>query len=129
MESLSAYFTANPESFTLLAILLVIVLLYFILRKFIIFTVILLILILLVGGVNLFKDPAAMPGKIKKTGETFVAGSQLMWDKFSSMWQDTKELAGKAKQVPGDINKLLDSANEDTGGDGKAKKQTKEKPR
>lgn len=129
MESLSSYFTANPVNFTLLAILFAIVLLYFILRKFIKLTVILLIVILLAGGVNLLKDPASMPGKIKTTVQTFVAGGEQMWDKFSSLWRDTKELADKAKKTPGEINKLLNAANENVEADSKSKNAAKEKPK
>ena len=129
MESLSSYFTANPANFTLLAILFAIVILYFILRKFIKLTVILLIVILLAGGVNLLKDPASMPGKIKTTVQTFVAGGEQMWDKFSSLWRDTKDLADKAKRTPGEINKLLNAANENVEADSKSKTATKEKPK
>lgn len=129
MESLSSYFTANPANFTLLAILFAIVILYFILRKFIKLTVILLIVLLLAGGVNLLKDPASMPGKIKTTVQTFVAGGEQMWDKFSSLWRDTKDLADKAKRTPGEINKLLNAANENVEADSKSKTATKEKPK
>lgn len=129
MESLSSYFTANPANFTLLAILFAIVILYFILRKFIKLTVILLIVILLAGGVNLLKDPASMPGKIKTTVQTFVAGGEQMWDKFSSLWRDTKDLADKAKRTPGEINKLLNAANKNVEADSKSKTATKEKPK
>jgi len=31
-----------------------------------------------------------------------------VWDKFSSLWRDTKSLADKAKKAPGEINKLID---------------------
>ena len=129
MESLSSYFTANPANFTLLAILFAIVILYFILRKFIKLTVILLIVILLAGGVNLLKDPASMPGKIKTTVQTFVAGGEQIWDKFSSLWRDTKDLADKAKRTPGEINKLLDTAKEKVGEDYQSKDAAKEKPK
>jgi len=129
MESLSSYFTANPANFTLLAILFAIVILYFILRKFIKLTVILLIVILLAGGINLLKDPASMPGKIKATVQTFVAGGEQMWDRFSSLWRDTKDLADKAKRTPGEINKLLNTAKENVEADSKSKTATKEKPK
>lgn len=129
MESLSSYFTANPANFTLPAILFAIVILYFILKKFIKLTVILLIVLLLAGGVNLLKDPASMPGKIKTTVQTFVAGGEQMWDKFSSLWRDTKDLADKARRTPGEINKLLNAANENVEADSKSKTATKEKPK
>jgi len=115
MESISSYFTAHPTVFTLLAIFAVIMIMYFILSKFIKLTVILLIIILLIGGVNFFKDPASMPDKIKQSFQTFKTGGEQVWDKFSSLWRDTKSMADKAKKAPGDINKLLDTAKENVG--------------
>lgn len=113
MESVSAYFAAHPAAFTLLLIFVVIMILYFILKKFIKLTVVLVFIILLVGGINLFKDPATMPDKIKKSVETLKSGGEQIMDKVSNLWRDTKDLAGKAKKVPGDINKMLDTADKD----------------
>ena len=108
MESISSYLAANPTVFTLLTIFSVILILYFILSKFIKLAIILLVVIQLFGGVSFFKDPAPMPEKIKQSVQTFKTGGEQVWDKFSSLWRDTKSLADKAKKAPGDINKLLD---------------------
>ncbi|MHB8137179.1 MAG: hypothetical protein ACYDGO_02165 [Smithellaceae bacterium] len=113
MESVSAYFLANPAAFTLLAIFVVVLILYFILSKLIKLAIVFLIVVLLVGGAYLFKDPSTTSDKIKQSVETFKTGGGAIGDKFSHFWQDTKELAGKAKKVPGEINKLLDTADED----------------
>ena len=113
MESVSAYFAAHPAAFTLLLIFVFIMILYFILKKFIKLTIVLLFIILLVGGINLFKDPATMPEKIKKSVETLKSGGEQIVDKVSNLWRDTKDLAGKAKKVPGDIDKMLDTADKD----------------
>lgn len=113
MESVSAYFLANPAAFTLLAIFVVVLILYFILSKLIKLAIVFLIVVLLVGGVYLFKDPSTTPDKIKQSVATFKTGGEAIGDKFSRFWQDTKELAGKAKEVPGEINKLLGAADED----------------
>lgn len=115
MESISAYFTANPTAFTLLTIVVVLTILYFIISKFIKIAIILLIVILLFGGVTLFKDPASMPDKIKKSVQTFKTGGEQLLEKLTNIRKDSKEIAGKAKKVPGDINKLLDAAKEEAG--------------
>jgi hypothetical protein len=41
------------------------------------------------------------------------SGGEQIMDKVSNLWRDTKDLAGKAKKVPGDINKMLDTADKD----------------
>lgn len=113
MESFTSYFSTNPAAFTLLTIFVVIMILYFIIKKFIKLTIVLLFIILLVGGVYLFKDPATMPGKIKQSIETLKSGGEQIGEKFSNFWKDTKDLAGKAKKVPGDLNKMLDASKKD----------------
>ena len=109
MESVTAYFAANPESFTLFVILAVVMVLYFILSKFIKLTIAVVLIVFIVGGVNVLKDPAPMPEKIKKTAETFVTGGKQLMNRFGDFWRDSKEMAGEAKKLPGDINKLLDA--------------------
>ena len=113
MESVGAYFQANPAAFTLLAISLVVLILYFILSKLIKLAIVVLLVILLGGGAYLFKDPASMPDKIKTSVATFKAGSEAIGDKLSRFWQDTREIGGKVTKVPGEINKMLDTADTD----------------
>jgi hypothetical protein len=115
MEVISDYFASNPAAFTLLAIAIIVVILYSILKKLIKFAVVVVFIVLLLGGIYLFKDPASMPGKIKNSVETLKAGGEQIKDKFANLWADTKDLAGKAKKVPGDINKLLDTSKEQAG--------------
>lgn len=115
MESIAAYFTENPVVFTLLTVFVVIAVLYFILSKMIKLAMIVIFIILLFVGTQLFQSQGSMPDKIKKTVGTFKTGGEQIKDKFSSIWQDTKGIADKAKTVPKDINKLLDAAKEDAG--------------
>lgn len=115
MECVYNYFSTHPTAYTLLAIFIVIVILFFILSKFIKLTILFLFIILLVGGVYLSKDPATMPDKIKKSMETLKSGGEQIVDKVSNFWRETKDLADKAKKVPGELNKLLDAAKEDVG--------------
>ena len=113
MEAVTDYLSANPIVVTLLFLFIVLFLLYCVLKKFLKFTIVLIFVFLLVGGVYLFKDPGTAPDKIKTATETIKAGGEQIVEKFSSFWDDTKELAGKAKKVPGDINRMLDTAKED----------------
>ena len=115
MEAIADYFAANPAAFTLLAILVAIVILYSIIQKMIKLAIVVIFLVLISGGVYFFKDPGSMPDKIKQSVDTFKNGSEAISDKFSNLWSDTKELGGKMKKVPGDINKLLDTSKEEAG--------------
>jgi hypothetical protein len=115
METVGAYFQANPAAFTMLAIFLVVMILYFILSKLMKLAVIVILVILLGGGAYLFKDPASMPDKIKKSIETFKAGGGEIGNKLSRFWQDTREIGGKVAKFPGEINKQLDSSKEEAG--------------
>jgi hypothetical protein len=115
MEAISDYMAANPAAATLLTIFVVFMILYFILKKFIKLAIVVIFILLLVGGITLFKDPATMPDKIKSSIDTLKAGKEQIGDKFKNFWADSKELAGKAKKVPGDINQMLDTAKKDAG--------------
>jgi len=115
MDTISEFFASNPAVFTMLAIFIAVMILYSLIQKMIKFAIIVVMIVLLSGGVYLFKDPAGMPEKIKQSIETFKNGSDQIVDKFSSLWDDTRELAGKAKKMPGDINKMLDASKEEAG--------------
>lgn len=115
MDALFGYFAAHPTVFTLLAIFMVIAILYFILSKFIKLAILLLIVILLAGGVNLLKDPASMPGKIKQNVQTFVTGGEQIWHKVSGLWKDASDIADRVKKAPEEINSSLKTAQDKTG--------------
>ncbi|HOG82842.1 MAG TPA: hypothetical protein P5249_07930 [Smithellaceae bacterium] len=115
MESVGAYFQANPAAFTMLAIFLVVMILYFILSKLVKLAIIVLLVVLLGGGAYLFKDPASMPDKIKTSVETFKAGGEAIGTKLSRFWQDTAEIGGKIAKFPAEINKQLDSSKDKAG--------------
>ncbi len=115
METASSFFSANPAATTLLTVFIVLMLLYFILKKFIKLAIVLIFVILLAGGIYLFKDPATMPEKIKNSVETLKTGGEQIVEKLTSFVSDTKNLAGKAKEVPGDVNDLLDTAKKEVG--------------
>jgi apolipoprotein N-acyltransferase len=113
MESVVSFFSAHPAAATLLAVFVVVMILYFILKKFIKLAVVLLFFILLAGGIYLFKDPTTTPEKIARSVETLQTGGKQIGEKLSGLWRDTRELAGKAKEVPADLNDMLDTARKD----------------
>jgi len=115
MEAVTDYLTANPVVVTLLVLFIGLFLLYCVLKKFLKFTLVVIFVFLLIGGVYLFKDPGSAPDKIKNVAETIKAGGQQIAENFGNFWEDTKELAGKAKKVPGDINRMLDTAKDEVG--------------
>jgi len=115
MEAVSDFFASNPAAFTLLAIVIALFILYSIIQKMLKLAVVVMFVILIFGGVYLFKDPASAPDKIKQSVTAFKTGSEAIHDKFSSLWSDAKELGGKIKKTPGDLNKMLDSSREEAG--------------
>lgn len=115
MEAISDYFASNPAAFTMLAIFIALFVLYSIFQKMLKLAIVVIFVVLVVGGVYFFKDPGSMPDKIKQTVTTFKDGSQAISDKFTSLWSDSKELAGKMKKAPSDINKMLDASKEQVG--------------
>jgi apolipoprotein N-acyltransferase len=115
MESVASFFTEQPAAATLLAVFVVVMILYFILKKFIKLAVVLLFFILLAVGIYLFKDPTTTPEKIATSVETLQTGGKQIGEKLSGLWRDTRELAGKAKEVPADLNDMLDAAKKDVG--------------
>jgi len=115
MDSVSSYFSANPAAFTLIVIVAIVLMLFFILKKFLKLTIVFLFIVLLAVGVYLFKDPSSMPDRIKQSVEDFKSGGEQIGDKFTSLFEDTKTLAGKAKEVPKDLNKMLDTAKDTVG--------------
>lgn len=113
MDFVSSCFSENPAAFTLVTIFIVIMLLFFILKKMLKLAIVMIFVVLLVGGIYLFKDPASMPDKIKDAVETLRAGGDQIGEKFGNFLDDTKSLAGKASKVPGDLNKMLETADKD----------------
>ena len=113
MDSISSFLSANPAVFTVLAVLVVIMILFFILKKLIKVALVIIFVVLLVGGGDLFKDPGSMSGKIRHATQTLKAGKDQIGETFSSLFEDTKSLGGKISKVPGDLNKMLKSADED----------------
>lgn len=113
MDVIADYLRSNPAAFTLLAIFIAVVILYSLVQKMIKFVIVVVFIVMLLGGIYLFKDPASMPEKIKSSVSAFKDGGEQIKDKFANLWHDTKNLAGKAKEVPGDINKMLDASKEE----------------
>jgi hypothetical protein len=109
MESIAAYFTSNPEAFALFVILSVVMILYFILSKFIKLTIAAIVVFFIVGGINVFSDPAPMPVAMGKTADILIAGGKSLGNRLGDFWRDSKEMAGEAKKMPGEVNDLLDA--------------------
>ncbi|MRR17174.1 MAG: hypothetical protein EG826_12035 [Deltaproteobacteria bacterium] len=115
MDSVSSYFSANPAVFTLIVVCAAVLMLFFIFKKLLKLTIVFVFVVLLAVGVYFFKDPSSMPDKIKQSVEDFKSGGEQIGDKFASLFEDTKKLAGKAKEVPKDLNKMLDTAKDSVG--------------
>ena len=115
MDEIVNYISAHPAVITMLVIFVVITLLYFILKQFIKLFMIALFILVAIGGYYYFKEPDKTAERIKLSMNTLQAGTDEIADKCKNFFRDTKELFGKAKKVPGDINKLLQDADEKAG--------------
>ena len=115
MDEIVNYISAHPAVITLLVVVVVITLLYFILKPFIKLLLVALFVLMAVGGYYYFKEPDKTAQKVKISIDTLQAGTDEITDKCKNFYRDTKELFGKAKKVPGDINKLLQDADEKAG--------------
>ena len=115
MDIITDYMAAHPAAITLAVIFVVIFLLYLIMKQFIKFFLVVLLVLMAAGGFYYFKDSDKTAEKIKNSVDSFQAGTVEISEKCSNFFRDTKDLFGKAKEVPGDINKLLDTSNEKAG--------------
>ncbi|HPL97593.1 MAG TPA: hypothetical protein PLB14_03460 [Smithellaceae bacterium] len=114
MDSVSSFFSANPAVFTLLAVFVVVVIAFLILKKLIKFAVVIAFVILFAGGIYLFKDPGSVAGKIRHATQTLKEGKEQIGETLGSLFEDTKSLGRKISKVPGDLNKMLKTADEET---------------
>jgi len=95
----------------MLLIFLTIMLLYFIFKKLIKMILILMLVLFAVGGFFIIKDP----NNIQKTIDLFNSGMTEIKEKTTGMYEDLKDLFYKGKEIPGNINKMLDDSKEQVG--------------
>ena len=103
MDKILEYLSAHPAILTAIIVFVVIVILYFIFKQFVKLALVLLLIAIAAGGYYYFQDPNKMKGKIDK----IKSGTETVVKKSKAFYKDSKELISKAKEVPGDVNKLL----------------------
>lgn len=111
MEAITGFITEHPSLMIMLLIFLVIMLLYFIFKKLIKLILIVLLVFFAVGGFLVIKDP----NNLQKSGDLFKSGMAEIKEKTASMYEDLKELFYKGKQIPGNIDKMLEDSKEQIG--------------
>ena len=111
MDIITGFITEHPSLLIMLIIFFLIMFLYFIFKKLIKIILVILLVIFAVGGFFIIKDP----NNIQKSIEQIKSGITEITDKSKSMYEDLKQLFNKGKEIPGNINKMLDDAKEDVG--------------
>jgi len=111
MEAITGFITEHPSLMIMLLIFLTIMLLYFIFKKLIKMILILMLVLFAVGGFFIIKDP----NNIQKTIDLFNSGMTEIKEKTTGMYEDLKELFYKGKEMPGNINKMLEDSKEQVG--------------
>jgi hypothetical protein len=114
MDAITGYVSANPEVLVIGVILIVILLLHFIFKSMIKLLLVILLISLVAFGYYYFKDPGEMPGKVKKSVEMMNSSINELTDKSKSFVKDSKDLYNKSKDVPKDINKLIDASDKES---------------
>ena len=112
MSSITEYLSAHPAIITLVVIFVIILILYFIFKQFIKLVLIMLMIVLAVAGYFYFQNPDKMAERIKLTVDTIKSGTNEIVEKSKSFFTDLKELVDKTKEVPGEVNKLLKTADD-----------------
>jgi len=108
MEAITGFITEHPSLLIMLLIFFTIILLYFIFKKLIKLILILFLVIFAVGGFFIIKDP----NNIQKTIDLFNSGMTELKEKSTGMYEDLKELFYKGKEMPGNINEMLEDSKE-----------------
>lgn len=109
---MTEYLLAHPAIITFIIIFVIILILYFAFKQFIKLALIILLIFLVVAGVFYLQDPDKTAERIKLTVDTFKSGTTEIVEKSKSFFKDSKELIKKTKEVPGEVNKLLNAADD-----------------
>jgi len=103
MEAIFEYVTNHPTVLKILIIFILIVVAYFIFKQFLKLSF-LLLLIALAGAVyHYYNYPQKMSEDVRKSVDAIKSGV----DKGKSFYEDSKHLLKKAKEVPGEVNRLI----------------------
>jgi len=111
MEAITGFIAEHPSLMIMLLIFLTIMLLYFIFKKLIKMLLILLVVIFAVGGFFIIKDL----NNLQKGIDLFNSGMTEIKEKTTGMYEDLKELFYKGKEMPGNINEMLEDSKEQIG--------------
>jgi predicted neutral ceramidase superfamily lipid hydrolase len=115
MDTITGYLSAHPAVLTMIVILAVIIILYFVLKQFIKLALVLLLIALAAAAYYYFQDPKKMTENVSKSIEAVRSGTGTVVEKSKSMYNDSKKLIDKTTKMPGEINKLLKSSEENSG--------------
>jgi len=108
MDTITGFISEHPLALIIFLGFLLLLFLYFIFKNIIKVTMVILIVLFAVGGFFFVKNP----DNIQKTIDMIGSGIEEIADKSKNMYKDLRELFKKGKEIPGSINKMLESAKE-----------------
>jgi hypothetical protein len=115
MEEITGYLTAHPAVFKMMVIFALVIIAYFIFKQFLKLSLILLLIVLAIAGYHYFKNPQKMSENVQKSIDTVKSGVE----KSKSFYHDSKKLIDKAKDMPGDVDKLIQGSEDKKNKNGK----------
>ena len=108
MDTITGFISEHQLALIIFLGFLLLLFLYFIFKNIIKVTMVILIVLFAVGGFFFVKNP----DNIQKTIDMIGSGIEEIADKSKNMYKDLRELFKKGKEIPGSINKMLESAKE-----------------
>ena len=111
MDAITGFIGEHPSVLIMLIVFFLIIFLYVVFKKMIKIVLVIFLVLFAVGGFFFIKDP----DNIKKTIDAVGAGVEETKQKSKDMYQDLKELFKKGKEIPGNINKMLEYSREQAG--------------
>ena len=114
MDTITGFISTHPAMFVLGVIIAVMLLLNFIFKSLVKLVIVMLFIVLAAFGYYHFHDPNTMPEIVKVSFETMQSGFDDLKDKSKSFFKDSGDLFKKAKDAPGNVNKLLDFSDKDS---------------
>ncbi len=106
MEMITGFFTEHPMVFKVMVIFFIIFVAYLIFKQFLKISLALLLIALAGAGYHYYNKPQNISEDVHK---------------IKNIYKDSKNLANKATSLPGEVNKLLKGADNESGDKTKSK--------
>jgi hypothetical protein len=106
MEALSSFVSSNPIISVIILVFVSALILFFTFKSLSKLVMIVFVIFLVVIGYYYFQDPE----KVRDSCTAVLSGITDISEKRKTFVEDSQEVINKAKEAPGQVNKLLDSS-------------------